>query len=207
MHPLKKTTTAGFTLIELLVAAGIVAVAAVVALGGFTAGIRVWERARALAGVDLQARVAAETIRKDLCNLAPCRKFAFRGAEAWIEIPSVVNAGGTASNPCPGLVRYAVERGRIDRTTVFMNGEGERKETRETLVSGIDDARFAYADAGDDGLQPVVWAREWEGRTNLPVAVRIAIGLPPGGPAREIQGQVILPRRYSSLSSQEKRSQ
>jgi len=40
----------GFSLLELLIVTAIVVVASIVIVGGFAAGIRVWERARDAAG-------------------------------------------------------------------------------------------------------------------------------------------------------------
>ncbi len=183
----------GFTLIELLVAAAIAALAATVILGGFAAGIRVWERARGSAGPESAARTAVEIVRKDMCNLTPCRNILFQGGRSWVEIPSIVGSG---SNAWPGKIRYECGGGRLDRATVCTDASGRSLVTRETLVSGIREEGFSYADAGPDGWGTPSWVADWSGRTNLPVAVGIAFSVPAGKEFRQVQATVILPRRY-----------
>lgn len=184
----------GFTLLELLIASAIVAVAAVVILGGFTAGIRVWERARELSGAGASARIAMAVARKDLCNMVPCRAASFQGAAAWVEIPAVVNEG--VSNLWPGTIRYEFSRGAMKRKAKVMGEGGGVRESSEVLMSGAGDVAFSYGDAGDDGQGVAVWGREWMGRTNLPVAVKMAVRFMEGREQREIQQTVLLPRGY-----------
>ncbi len=190
-HTMKRR---GFTLIELLVAAGIAAVAAAVVLGGFAAGIRVWERARMVAGPASSARVALEEIRRDLCNLSPSRKYVFRGEPSRMEIPATV---GVESNRWPGQIRYGLDREGLRRTVLGADAHGRAQERSEAWP-GIIEARFSYADAGPDGKGSPVWVGDWgPGQTNLPVAVAVTLLATADGEKKEIGSIVILPRRYS----------
>lgn len=184
----------GFTLLELLVAAAISALAAIVVLGGFTGGVRVWERAREGAGPLTSARVAMEEIRRDLCNMVPCRKYSFQGAAGSVEIPAIV---GTASNRWPGVIRYEQEDGRLIRIVSGVEPDPQRREATGDW-SGIMETRFSYADAGLDGKDAPLWVREWGvERTNPPVAVAVAMRFRSAGKEREIEATILLPRRHS----------
>lgn len=192
----------GFTLLELLVAAAISALAAFVVLGGFIGGVRVWERAREGAGPLTSARVAMEEIRKDLCNMTPCRKYVFQGKAGNVEIPSVV---GTGSNRWPGVIRYEQEAGRLIRVVSGVGPDPQRLDDTETW-SGILDTKFSYADAGLDGKGTPVWVREWgAGLTNLPVAVAVNMRVRTGGEEREIEAMILLPRRHSMRNDEKGR--
>lgn len=184
----------GFTLLELLVAAAIVAAASIVVLGGFAAGIRVWERAREFSGREVAARIAMAAVSKDLCNRIPCRVLSFRGSDGWLEIPSVTGEGGAV--PAPGIIRYEFSRGEIRRYAMGMEGERGAAKVEELMLTGVREVSVLYGDAGEDGRDSVTWQREWMGRTNLPVAVRMAVRFPGGEGLREIRKTVILPRGY-----------
>lgn len=192
----------GFTLIELLLVAAIAALVATVVLGGFAAGIRVWERARSFSGPESSCRIALDLIRKDLCNLAPNRKFVFKGGRDWLEIPSIVGMG---SNAWPGMIRYECDRDRLYRVAHSLDSSGRALEAREMLLSGMRAGDFSYADAGLDGLGAPAWTRDWVDRTNLPVAVGLKFSVPAGKDNREIQGTILLPRRYSMREREERR--
>lgn len=184
----------GFTLLELLVATAIVAVASVVVLGGFAAGIRVWERARDFSGPRVSARLAVALARKDLCNMTPCRAASFEGSGTWVEFPAVITAEG--SNTWPGTVRYEFSQGIVKRISKVLGGSEGGKETSEVLLAGVREVSFSYADAGADGRGGVVWGGEWMGRTNLPVAVAMAVRFQEGQEQGEVKQTVLLPRGY-----------
>jgi prepilin-type N-terminal cleavage/methylation domain-containing protein len=184
----------GFTLLELLVATAIVAVASVVVLGGFAAGIRVWERAREFSGPRASARITIALVRKDLCNMTPCRAASFEGAGTWLEFPAVVT--GEGSNSWPGTIRYEFSQGVVKRMSKLLGGGGGGKETGEVLLADVRDVSFSYGDAGDDGQGGVVWVGEWIGRTNLPVAVTMAVRFREGQEQGEVKQTVLLPRGY-----------
>jgi prepilin-type N-terminal cleavage/methylation domain-containing protein len=185
----------GFSLLELLIVTAIVVVASIVIVGGFAAGIRVWERARDAAGARTSIRLATSMVRKDLSNLTLCRATPFMGSASWIEIPSVIDQGN--SNFWPGVIRYEVGQGCMKRITRVLSEAGNITVANEMLLSGIDEISFLYGDAGEDGMGAVVWGRQWEGegRTNLPVAVKIGVGFQEGGKPCAIQQTLILPRR------------
>ena len=184
----------GFTLLELLIATALVAVASAVILGGFAAGIRVWERAREFAGPATAARLAVAVVRKDLSNMLLCRAATFKGGGSWVEFPAVVSSGG--SNLWPGTIRYEFSQYTMRRISGVMEGAGNQPETSEVLLSEVRDVLFSYGDAGVDGQGDVTWLREWAGRTNLPVAVKCVVRFLEGKEEREIRQTVLLPRGY-----------
>jgi prepilin-type N-terminal cleavage/methylation domain-containing protein len=184
----------GFTLLELLIVTAIVAVASAVVLGGFAAGIRVWERAREFSGPGMKARLAMAMVRQDLSTMISCRAVVFKGGSSWVEFPAVVSGG--ASNLWPGKTRYEFDQGVITRLSRGLDVSGSLPETREVMMSGADRVLFLYGDAGGDGHDSISWAHEWESRTNLPVAIKMTVSYPEGKEHHELQQTLILPRGY-----------
>jgi hypothetical protein len=78
----------------------------------------------------------------------------------------------------------------------LLGGGGGGKETGEVLLADVRDVSFSYGDAGDDGQGGVVWVGEWIGRTNLPVAVTMAVRFREGQEQGEVKQTVLLPRGY-----------
>ncbi len=185
----------GFTVLELLIVTAIVAVASAVVLGGFAAGIRVWERAREFSGPGTTSRLALAVMRKELSNMISCRAATFKGGSSWVEFPSVVSGG--ASNLWPGTTRYEFDRGMMMRRSRGMDASGSMPETSEVLLSGVNNVSFRYGDAGESGQEAVTWAHDWEGRTNVPVAIKVTVQFLDGKEQRELQQTMLLSRRYA----------
>lgn len=184
----------GFTLLELLIVTAIVAVASAVVLGGFAAGIRVWERAREFSGPRTTTRLAMAVVRKDLRNMISCRAAIFKGGSSWVEFPSVVSGGGD-SPLWPGTTRYEFVQGMMMRLSQGMDASGSMPETREVILSGVNTVSFRYGDAGERGQEAVTWAHDWEGRTNVPVAIKVTVQFQEGKEQRELHQTMLLSRR------------
>lgn len=187
----------GFTLLELIVAASIVAAAAVVVAGAFAAGLKIFDRTRQLGGYG-ESVVALEVMQKDLHNAAPFRLKGFRGERAWIEIPMVMQRqAGAEGGECPGVVRYEIGPSghALDRVTTLYASPEQPVESRETLISSLDEVRFSFGETGPDGTSPVSWLEEWNNPTNLPAVVKMVIDSNKNGEHLESSRTVVLSRR------------
>jgi hypothetical protein len=124
-----------------------------------------------------------------------CRAAIFKGGSSWVEFPSVVSGG--ASNLWPGTTRYEFDRGMMMRRSRGMDASGSMPETSEVLLSGVNNVSFRYGDAGESGQEAVTWAHDWEGRTNVPVAIKVTVQFLDGKEQRELQQTMLLSRRYA----------
>ena len=180
---------------ELLVAAGLVAIVAGALLAAFSGGVRVWERARSWDEAFVQAMVGLEQIERDIRNVTVSRFDRFEGDESHMVIPSVVKVAGKAGfDEWPGVIRYepGVAKGTLERRAIPRGTKGEASVS--VVMSSVKDVRFGFCSPGgsaNDGL----WMSSWAGRSNLPAAVRIHVGLGTGSQPRTLERIIVLPAR------------
>lgn len=188
--------SAAFTLIELLVTTALVAVVATVVAGAFAAGVRVWQRASQLGGNHADALIALEQVQKDVANTVPCRRVLFRGGGDWIEIPSIIPVtAARGRQDYPGVIRleFIAAARRVDRVVKIFPFPDPERETRETLVDGVEMVKLAYGDRGSGGKGALSWSGSWTGPTNSPVAIMMTLRVRQGGERFDFSRTISIP--------------
>jgi len=185
----------GMTLIELLIASALVAVAALVVAQAFSAGMRVWYRARQLEGNYSDSLIALESLQQDFRNTIPCRQTAFRGGATWMEIPALIGLEGKMNEDQLGVIRYEFDVGRqtLERVLTPCEVVATGAPRRESLADGVTAGRFIYADRGGTPGGALVWGGTWEGRTNNPAGVKVMWVGQQGKETFEIERTVSMP--------------
>lgn len=188
----------GFSLIELLIAVTLIAATAAVVAMAFAAGLRVYDRARQLGGPYGGALVAQEVMQRDLRNTVLTRLTVFRGETSWAEIPSVIRRQAPDDvGEYLGMIRYEYIRDTrsLDRVAVLYLAPDRTEQRRETLVTGLEGIELTYGESGAAQSSGEAWRDSWTSRTNLPVAVRIAMRITQDGEQRELRQTVAMPRQ------------
>jgi type II secretory pathway component PulJ len=179
----------GHSLLELLIALTLAVAVGVVTVAAFAAGLRTWERARALQQ-DAGWRIALETFERDVRNALPFRGAPFAGRRDSIEFAGRVPAERSGRL---GVIRYAHDRGAraLVRERRVWRPEATAQGPEEILVSDVGRVAFAYGDGSGRGEG--VWEDAWLERTNLPAAVRVRLEVGEGEGRREVQRIVVRP--------------
>lgn len=171
----------GFTLLELLVAISLLGLVFVLISGGIRFGTKAWvagSQARAM--VDDRRIVQGVLLRQLGSALAlPVETTRLTRAVEFEGTPARITFVGTAPALAapPGLYRYRLELEHgDDGVSLVLSWRSSKpaREGRETLVTGLGSAVFAYY--GDPrGERVRQWRDSWEDGVKLPQAVRLAV--------------------------------
>lgn len=176
--PRRPEAASGFTLIELLVVGAILGVVATAIGLGLSAGLRVWENARAVQDEDGPTLLALSVLERDLRNSFPFYAVPFEGSPDSVSFPvrrvvskapkdTVLPEGGRI-----GRVSYrydASRRALVRREEGFPAGPARE----ETLLNRVSQFRLRYARIEDAPIG--AWQETWMVASNSPP--RVLVGL------------------------------
>ena len=189
---MKKTSCKdGFTLIELLLVAAILAVVGMVVYGTFVRGINIWRRVSQPAGTE-DVGLFFKNISYDLRNSFKMTGLKFRGTKRQVSFPTRIkhhHKGGVEDSV--GQVTYSFDRRRSNLYKSQANySEVYRKKTgrKRILAGGISSLQFEYFVYNAE-RKKYSWVTSWQDRdepfgveveANLPLIVKIEVGIPKG---------------------------
>lgn len=176
----------GYSLIELVIALLLLSMVALAAQSGLHFGVTVWGRTKEVISTTDQIDAAQNVLRAVLSHALPRQKgeyVTFSGGPDLLVFdampPNAFERYGT------GRVKLSVVRGKsgqdLQITMTALNGHMEH---RAVLADGLSNLRFEYLDASD---RSATWLSSWQGKTHLPVAVRITSTDPIRWPAMVIR--------------------
>ena len=189
---MKKTSYKdGFTLVELLLVAAILAVVGMVVYGTFVRGVNIWSRVSQPDAAE-DVSLFFKNIAYDLRNSFKMTGMAFRGAKTAVSFPTRIkrhNKGGVGDSI--GEVAYSFDRrnkelhkSQSSYSEVYRKKPGRKR----TLAKGISSLRFEYF-IYDPKQMKYSWVSKWqeedgpfgeEKEENLPLIVKIEVGIPKG---------------------------
>ena len=188
----------GFTLVELLAAMTLLALLLTAAFAGLRLGVRVWEAADARLDQIARVQIVQSFLRRCLTEALPMQgrrngraeaaglRPLFRGTARAVRFAGLLPEGLGAG---PYLLELAIgassgfagHRDLVlrwrpldppDRAGMLDTGE-------RVLIENISGLELAYFGALDP-KQPPEWQRRWEGRSDLPLLVRLRARFPAG---------------------------
>jgi general secretion pathway protein J len=177
---------AGFTLIELMVALAIMGMIALMLLGSTQYGVAIWQRTDLIAQTTQDLALSRAILARDLELAYPewsvdqhrLQHVPFEGTNHSLAFlaPSPESMGRA------GMARFMLRaaEGRLELSAVRELGTVDPPPA-SVLVSGARSIELAYFGPAALGEAPS-WQRDWQGRADLPLLVRIRVGFAPGDP-------------------------
>ena len=189
---MKKTSCKdGFTLIELLLVAALLVVVGMVVYGTFVRGINIWKRVSNPVSTE-DVGLFFKNISYDLRNSFKIADLKFRGAKRQISFPTrIKHYSKEGVEDSIGQVTYSFDRRKKELYKSQANySEVYHKKTgrKRMLAEGISSLQFEYF-VYDAERKKYSWVSSWQERDepfgaeveeNLPLIVRVAVGIPKG---------------------------
>ncbi|MCK5012451.1 MAG: type II secretion system protein [Candidatus Omnitrophica bacterium] len=189
---MKKTSSkVGFTLIELLLVTGILAVVGMVVYGTFVRGITIWRRVSQPASTE-DVGLFFKNISYDLRNSFKMSGLKFRGGKREISFSTRIrhhDRGETEDSI--GQVTYSFDRrknklhkSQANYSEIYRKKSGRKRVLAED-ISSLQFEYFAY----NAERKKYSWVTSWQERDepfgeevkeNLPLIVKIEVGIPKG---------------------------
>lgn len=190
----------GFTLVELLVTLGIAVTMIGTVIAAVSGGIRVWETAREVGQLEVNAALALEQLELDLRNTPPFYAFPLRGTAEELEavrFPRFADSADAAPEAFSlQLYRYRYERetGRLLRfISLWPEAQSDAVES-EIIIEGLEDFEFRYRAApgnAEEGGAGDMWLTGWTDKTNAPFSVEVVLYR--GEQGNPVRRRVLLP--------------
>ena len=181
----------GFSLLELIVVVSIVGVISTVVVASLSAGIRVWESARALTALEQELYFGVELFRRDTVNTFAFHAIKFSGEEHTVSMPSVLSSYDEDGEGVQrvGTVKYVFdEAGQSLVRMAWPFPEKEDTAVSEVIAEDIQSVNFRYLDGSDEDAGSG-WVGLWDHPTNFPAAVSIELQMTSGGQVFAVERQ------------------
>ena len=194
----------GFTLIELILVTAILVVVGVAIYGSFVSGINIWRRVTQPSETE-DIGLFFKNISYDLRNSFKVTSIKFRGGKNYVSFPTrIKDYGKEGVRDSVGQVAYTFDRrnkelykSQSSYSEVYHKKSGRKR----MLVEGIDSLQFQYF-VYDAQRKKYSWVTSWQERDepfgaeveyNLPLIVKIEIGMPQGDFERKFVKTVNIP--------------
>lgn len=202
---MKKTSDKdGFTLIELLLVAAILSVVGMVVYGTFARGVSIWQRVSQPVGTE-DVGLFFKNISYDLRNSFKMTGLRFHGEKNQVRFSTRIkhyHEGGVEDSI--GQVTYSFNRrknelykSQANYSEVYHKKSGRKR----VLAEGISSLQFEYF-GYDAERKKYSWVTSWQERDesfgadvekNVPLIVKIRVGIPKGGFEQEFVKTVPIP--------------
>ncbi len=187
-----RRASAGCTLVELLVATTIIAVIMLGVYQSFAAALASWHRTEAELGTAGEGRGFVTRLARELASAVvlalPEDEVCFKGGPERLTFFTTAGLGDRSVRPALAVTKVTYEfpgsqggsRGgglAVRRARQFFSGSYPvSEEAGITVLSGVRKVKIEYLVAGGPGGR-VEWREGWESKSQLPIAVRIALEL------------------------------
>lgn len=169
-----------FTFVELMIAITIFAVVAIVIYSSFSASIKVWKRGEESVSINQNLRIGLDDFGKELRNALNYNNdndpaICFEGQSNSLSFPIYLTSetGGQF-----GIVLYKKDGASLKREE---NIFGQASPQEESLIDGVEEAKFLYAFDTQDTENPYEWNDSWQEKNKIPRGVKLTLKLQKGG--------------------------
>ena len=173
----------GHTLMELLIVSAIIALVSLAIYSCFNNGLRLWQRLKQPM-VEEDTALFFEKLWLDLENILPCSEISFEGKEQSMSFPGTV-----------GRISYywdkekqGLNRREQNYSQLFQGELGLAKK----LANNITDFCISYLFHNTE-KEEWLWKNSWTEAENLPLAVRVEVGLKDGSLPYKLSKTISIP--------------